>query len=278
MFWSLLGLVAMLPVLGLVGIGALAAFSVFYLNGVAPDRFDAEDLRRQSGPRLPDARVGGIGLLFGFFALIFVPHGIVELFPETITLAPAEPMVLLRTGCGLCAAILLVGLWNVMRGGSGMFPWGGGKISRPAFAFLAVLPLLAVVAVWNRLLVEGVFYGTLPYELIAGISELEAPQFWMSLGMVVVLGPALEEFLFRGVVFGAAAKMGADAGRNPALFAVLFSAAAFTLVHPPAIWLPIFVLGLVLGCVRLHGHGLRDCIFLHIAYNAAVFFLTYPAS
>jgi membrane protease YdiL (CAAX protease family) len=278
MLLSLLVLAALLPLLGLVGLAALAAFSVLYVNGVGPGGSSEHELRDRVGPVLPDARIAGFGLLAGFFALIFVPTGILKLVPDTITLAPAEPIVLLRNGAGLLAAVLLMAIWNRLRGGAGIFPWGGAKLSRPAFAFLAVLPLLAVSALWNRHLVEGLLGGSLPTELISGLSELDGQEFWLSVGMVTILGPALEELLFRGGVFAAAAKMGVDAQRNPRLFAVLFSATAFTLVHPPTLWLPIFVLGLVLGCVRLHGQGLRDCILLHIGYNSVVLFLTYPAS
>lgn len=275
---SLFVLAALLPLLGLVGLAALAAFSVLYLNGVAPGGSGDDTLCRQTGPQLPDARIAGFGLLAGFLALIFVPTGILQLIPDTITLAPADPIVLLRSGGGLLAAVVVMGVWNKLRGGGALFPWGGGKLSRPVFAFLAIVPLLAVSALWNRHLVEGLFDGNLPSELITGLADLEASSFWLSLGMVILLGPALEELLFRGAVFAAAAKMGADASRNPSLFAVLFSATAFTLVHPPSVWLPIFTLGLILGCVRIHGHGLRDCMLLHMGYNAAVLFLTYPAS
>jgi membrane protease YdiL (CAAX protease family) len=278
MLISLFVLAALLPLLGLVGLAALAAFSVLYLNGVVPDGSDGKDLRRQAGPLLPDAKIAGVGLLAGFVALILVPTGVLQLIPDTMSLAPADPIELMRNGCGLLAAVLVMGIWNKLRGGGALFPWGGGKLSRPAFAFLAVLPLFAVGALWNHHLVEGLLHGSLPSELIAGLSNLDRPSFWLSLGMVIILGPVLEELLFRGGVFAAAAKMGADAGRNPSLFAVLFSATAFTLVHPPTLWLPIFVLGLVLGCVRLHGRGMRDCMLLHIGYNAAVLFLTYPAS
>jgi len=278
MLVSLLVLAALLPLFGLVGLAALAAFSVFYLNGVAPGAGGTEDLRRQAGPVLPDSKIAGFGLLAGFLALIFVPTGLLKFIPDSITLAPAEPIVLLRNGAGLLAAILVMATWNKLRGGGKVLPWGGGKLSRPVFAFLAVLPLLAVSALWNRHLVEGLLGGSLPSELIAGLADLDSQSFWLSIGMVIMLGPALEELLFRGAVFAAAAKMGADAQRNPSLFAVLFSATAFTLVHPPSLWLPIFVLGLVLGCVRYHGQGVRDCILLHIGYNSVVLFLTYPAS
>jgi membrane protease YdiL (CAAX protease family) len=287
MLSSLLVLAALLPLLGLVGIAALAAFSVLYLNGVGPGgsvglgssgSSVGDELRRSTEPRLPEAKIAGVGLLMGFLALVLVPTGVLKLLPDTISLAPADPSVLLRNGCGLLAAVLVMGSWNQLRGGGVLFPWGGGKLSRPVFAFLAIVPMLAVSALWNRHLVEGLMGGTLPSELISGLGDLESQSFWLSLGMVTLIGPLLEELLFRGAVFAAAAKMGADAGRNPSLFAVLFSTAAFTLVHPPSVWLPIFIFGLVLGCVRFHGHGLRDCVLLHMGYNAAVLFLTYPAS
>lgn len=278
MLLSLVTLLALLPVLGLTGLAALAAFSVLYLNGVAPDRFDSEDLRRQHGPVLPDSRIGGLALLIGFLILIFVPTGLFELGMVSVTASPASPERMAVQGLGLLAGLLFLFGADRMRGGSGMFPWGAAKLSRPAFAFLAMLPMLAVAAIWNRALVEGVFGGTLPTELVHGLHTLEGTDFWLSIGMAVLIGPALEEFLFRGAAFAAAARMAKQAGRPPFFLAVVFPAVAFAAVHPPSLWLPILLFGLALGCVRLHGHGLRDCILLHAAYNLTVLMITLPSS
>ena len=207
MLITLLVLFALLPILGLTGLAALAAFSVLYLNGVAPDRFEADDLRRQHGPRLPETKVGGLELLLGFLILLFVPTGLMSLDWVDITADPATPGRLAIQGLGLVAALVFLIAVDRLRGGRGMFPWGGGKLSRPVFAFFAMPPMLAVVAVWNRHLVEGLFGGALPTELVNGLDDLEGGTFWLSLGMVVLIGPALEEFVFRGAAFAAAARM-----------------------------------------------------------------------
>lgn len=278
MLLSFLALIALLPVVGLTGLAALAAFSVLYLNGVAPDRFEAGDLRRQQGPILPNTRIGGVELLIGFLILIFLPTGLNELDMVSITAANAAPERMAVQGLGLLAALLFLFGVDRLRGGSGMFPWGSAKLSRPVFAFLAMLPMLATVAVWNRQLVEGLLGGSLPTELVHGLHALEGSDFWLSVGMAVLIGPALEEFLFRGAAFAAAARMAKQADRPPFFLAVVFPAVAFAAVHPPSLWLPILFLGLALGCVRLHGHGLRDCILLHAAYNLVVLLITIPAS
>ncbi|MCH2102316.1 MAG: CPBP family intramembrane metalloprotease [Planctomycetes bacterium] len=277
MLLSLAYLVALLPVLGLTGLVAMAAFSVLYLNGVAPDRFEVDDLRRQQGPVLPDTRISGLALLIGFLILFFVPTGLLHFDLIDKQVSPAAPERLVLQSAGLFAALLfLLGLDRGL-GGSGMFPWGGAKLSRPVFAFVAILPLLAVVVTWNRHLVEGVFSGALPTELVAGMHQLEGGALWLSLGMAVFIGPALEELLFRGAAFAAAARMAKQAGHPPFFLAVVFPAVAFAALHPPTVWLPILFLGLILGCVRLHGYGLRDCILLHAAYNLVAFLLTFPS-
>ena len=206
-------LVAMLPFVAVAGLAALAAFSVLYLNGVAPDRFESEDLRRQRGPVLPSTRIGAIELLLGFLVMLFVPIGLLKLGLVEITAAPGSPERLAVQGLGLVAALVfLVGV-DRLRGGRGMLPWGGGKISRPVFAFFAMLPMMALVAIWNRHLVEGLLGGLIPGELVEGMHELQGGAFWMSLSIALLIGPALEELLFRGAVFAAAARMAQAWGR-----------------------------------------------------------------
>lgn len=278
MWGALILLIVLLPVLALTGLLALAAFSVLYVNGVAPDRFESADARRRVGPRLPETRIGGPSLLAAFLVLLYLPLGLFELGWVRVDAIPASPERLLAHVAGLLAAVLFLFGWDKARGGSGMLPWGGGKLSRPVFALGALLPLLVVVAVWNSTLVTSVLGNNMPTELVHGLSELEGASFWGSIALAVLVGPALEELLFRGAVFGAAGRMAQAAGRTPGLLAVFFPALAFTVLHPPAVWLPLFVLGLALGCVRLHGHGVRDCILLHMAYNGLVLFLVYPVS
>lgn len=283
MIGSLLGLLVGLPLWCLAGLAALAAFAVLYLNGVAPGR--------QTGrAAVPQAAIGGPALLVALLLALGLPRLLNPLFgppthsdPATLDemfragrALGAHPLALLQAGSGLLAALLLLGAWNDARRGEGLFPWGGGKWSRPVFAFLALLPFLGLSAWIARLLVEGLLGGSMPHELVSGLHLLDGVDFWGSVLILVLLAPLVEELLFRGAVFAAAGSVARRAGRAPEATAVLFSTLAFTLLHPPAVWLPLAVLGLALGLIRLHSGGLRDCILIHQAYNLTVLLITFP--
>ena len=81
--------------------------------------------------------------------------------------------------------------------------------------------------------------------------------------MVVIVGPAVEELVFRGVVLRAAS------ARMPMWPAVLLSAALFAAYHFTA-WMlaPAFVLGIALGWLAMRRATLWPAIALHSLYNA----------
>lgn len=278
--FSLLGFCLLLPFLGLTGLAALAAFSVLYLNGVAPGKAEARGEFKPERVLPPHSNLGGFSLLLGFALLIGTPVLLLQIpaIGETITWPPADPLVLLRQGSGLLSALLFLCLVNRALKGDALLSWGGGKLSRVVFAFAALLPMLGIAAWQNGLLVHGVFGLEMPTELVRGLHDLQGNEFWASLLLVTVLAPILEEALFRGPVFAAGGALGRRTGRSEGWMAVLVSSLAFTVVHPPATWMPIFLLALALGCVRLHSGGLRDCILLHVAYNLVVFAFTFPTS
>ncbi len=89
---------------------------------------------------------------------------------------------------------------------------------------------------------------------------------------VVILGPAAEELLYRGL----ALQTVLQGGRPPALAATV-SAAVFSLVHlaDPSLFsaagavtlTTLFLLGLFLGAVRIRTGGLGAPIFIHSGFN-----------
>lgn len=81
--------------------------------------------------------------------------------------------------------------------------------------------------------------------------------------VVAVLGPVLEEALLRGVVLGALRER---FGMWPAIIA---SALAFSLLHASA-WslLPLTVLGIALGWLAVRSRSLWPAIGAHVIYNA----------
>ena len=98
---------------------------------------------------------------------------------------------------------------------------------------------------------------------------------------VVILGPAAEELLYRGL----ALQTVLQGGRPPALAATV-SAAVFSLVHlaDPSLFsaagavtlMTLFLLGLFLGAVRIRTGGLGAPIFIHSGFNLTSVLFTDP--
>jgi membrane protease YdiL (CAAX protease family) len=89
---------------------------------------------------------------------------------------------------------------------------------------------------------------------------------------VAITAPIVEEVAFRGYLFAALTRW-----RGPWLAAIvsgLFFGAAHVLVHPPAVLLPIAIMGFLLAMVFWITGSLLPCIALHAANNALVISLS----
>ncbi|MHC4952899.1 MAG: lysostaphin resistance A-like protein [Planctomycetota bacterium] len=84
--------------------------------------------------------------------------------------------------------------------------------------------------------------------------------------VAVLIAPFIEEFLFRGLVLRGLQR----AMRLP--FAVLGSALAFAVVHPPASFAPVFLLGVAAALVFARTGVLWAAVATHATYNAVVVF------
>jgi hypothetical protein len=85
-----------------------------------------------------------------------------------------------------------------------------------------------------------------------------------------VLAPIVEELIFRGVIFSGFQRI------YPAYLAIFFSALLFGLFHLNPWQLgPTFLLGLLLGYVRLRTGSLLATIFTHALHNGMIFFTVY---
>jgi uncharacterized protein len=90
---------------------------------------------------------------------------------------------------------------------------------------------------------------------------------WGGIVRVVVLAPVIEELIFRGVIFSGFQKNYAP------FWAIFFSALLFALFHLNPWQLgPTFLLGLLLGLVRLRTGSLLAAIFTHALHNGMIFF------
>lgn len=144
------------------------------------------------------------------------------------------------------------------------------NIGRGILVGIAVTPPLLLVNYLARLVFP-------PSELHPAFQALFDSSFgWKSLGVivvVVVLAPALEEILFRGVFLLGISSI---AGRGWGLLvsSLLFGAAHYRVWPDP---IPLTLLALVLGIAFLHSGTLWIPIVIHATFNAimlGLFFLS----
>ncbi|MBI5231294.1 MAG: CPBP family intramembrane metalloprotease [Coriobacteriales bacterium] len=160
--------------------------------------------------------------------------------------------------------------------------FGLGRLGRSWRTHLVSVAMVVGLLVGTRLVTTA--YGAAlksvgwnpPARITGDLTELFGaglPGFLLAAIMVVVLGPLVEELVFRGVVQGSLARFGP-------WVAVLCSAALFGAYHLTAWWfLPTFFLGAILGWLAWTRRSLWPAITLHAAYNAvAVLAAFYQAS
>ncbi len=93
---------------------------------------------------------------------------------------------------------------------------------------------------------------------------------WGGILRVVILAPVVEELIFRGVIFSGFQRI-----YHP-FWAIFFSAILFAVFHlNPWQFGPTFLLGLILGFVRLRTGSLLAAIFTHALHNGMVFLSVY---
>lgn len=172
----------------------------------------------------------------------------------------------LMAGPLLILVLQLRGLGPAPEGGWLQFRWSplGSALRRALRTLLMVLPLVSLAG-WllERVWSEG--SGSNPLlELVLNSHNLPA---LACFGFTaVVLAPLFEETIFRGVLLPVAARqLGGGWG-------VLISAAVFAVAHLSlGELLPLLVLGLGLGWLRLSGGRLGSCVLLHALWNGLTF-------
>lgn len=168
----------------------------------------------------------------------------------------ADPGMVAFGGCGL----LLVALTLVLPPD---VPW---RPLRPLPVLRAYVPfalgwvLLVVlylrVAHWLGLAVQ-----VQPQLLQLAEHGTAAPGFWLLVAGIVVVAPLAEEVLFRGYLLGTLLQA------VPRWPAQLLTAAAFGLVHGLAYALPIAILGLLFGWLRVRYNALWPSVLAHAVHN-----------
>ena len=87
--------------------------------------------------------------------------------------------------------------------------------------------------------------------------------FWLSCLGFAVAAPAVEEILFRGLLYGALMKWLSTS------WTIILSAAIFSIAHLQLIYfVPLFAVGLILGWARHRTEGLGLPVAIHCLNNA----------
>jgi len=141
-------------------------------------------------------------------------------------------------------------------------PWS----ARLASAGLVVGLLVVVrIGAWVYGALAQAFGWDPPVRQVAELTEVFGPTVWgllLSVALVVVVAPVVEEVVFRGVL------QGAFASQTDWRIAIALSAALFALYHlTPWLFLPLFALGAACGWLAHTRRSLLPAISLHGAYN-----------
>jgi uncharacterized protein len=124
-------------------------------------------------------------------------------------------------------------------------------------AFGVLISLLIVAQLLEPILGAGEEQGLDP----TGWDPDRAPAFALNALVTAVLGPLVEELLFRGIGFYLLAQFGQ-------LAAVLVTGIAFALTHGILEGLPIFfIIGVGLGFIRARTASIYPALLLHAAFN-----------
>jgi membrane protease YdiL (CAAX protease family)/uncharacterized RDD family membrane protein YckC len=137
-------------------------------------------------------------------------------------------------------------------------PWRWLLAAIP-FAFAAFL-----IANITGLLSESLFPEAPPNQCVSIRGSYEGA-LWLAVIGIAIVAPLVEEIVFRGMVFGWLR------GRAPLVWAVLISAALFSLEHigflQLTLFLPIFSFGVVLAILYQHARSIWPTVLVHGTYN-----------
>jgi len=150
--------------------------------------------------------------------------------------------------------------------------WSALGLRRPRRAALVpVLLLCALLIIGTALIVvatssiPGQFGARVPILPESGLPPSDDPLFPVAVVGTALLVPAVEELLFRGVLYQALRVRGGVA------VSAVWSALAFTLLHARSSIAPeFFLLGIVLALAFEQAHSLYPSIAIHAAYNGLI--------
>lgn len=197
--------------------------------------------------------------------IVMIPCGI-YLFATAGTLDQAELMQIIIIPAQLTGILLMT-----------LYLWKAGYISKEkvtwspvSFSYLgwSLLILLASICLITNLIEHMKWLPNL-MENVFDILQSG----WVGILTIAVIGPVLEELLFRGAITKALLK------QYSPVKAILISAVIFGVFHiNPAQIIPAFLIGILFGWVYYKTASLIPCILMHILNNSLAVYMNikYP--
>lgn len=221
--------------------------------------------------------------LFKIFVIFFFAISclraviVIALVQQWMAWSILERISLFLNSIGLYAIVLgTLAYWSRRKGISIVQSLGfsspgiWGRIGLGAGTYLAFVPALVVLLFASLLLCKVFGIEPQSHELVDILTRERSPLRLVFLGaLTMLLGPLVEEVVFRGVVYSAMRKrMGVygAAAASSLIFAIAHANAAQTL--------PIFGMGMVLAVLYEHTGSLVASITFHVMNNALAFALT----
>ena len=206
---------------------------------------------------------------FAFFAVsLVIPLSLQLTFGEAITAtARGQSLLALANYSGLVVAGLGLLTYMTQKHIDNFFQWlpiqfKGAWVKWGLGGYVAALPLVLAISLINQKLIGEKGGGNPLLDIILQTHDIGT--WFILLVMVSVLAPIFEEIVFRGFALTSLSRYLPIGG------AIATSAALFAVAHLNiADFLPLFVLGSILGTIYTQSRNLLSSILLHSRWNGA---------
>jgi membrane protease YdiL (CAAX protease family) len=148
------------------------------------------------------------------------------------------------------------------------FPVWRGLVGA-VLAYACFLPAVVGLERVSPALLEAVGVSPPQAGLVEGILDLTGPPLYATVVLCVVVGPFLEEVLFRGFLQPLLVQNFSEKG------GIALTAALFAFLHPVHTFLPLFALAALLGVLKVRTQRLAAPILVHALNNALVLFVAF---
>lgn len=139
----------------------------------------------------------------------------------------------------------------------------GREAAYGGLALVLAAPLLVGVLLLAPWVLDLFGHEARTQEVLREILDMTGPSLVAAVVLATVVGPVLEEVLFRGFVQPACVDRVGPAG------GVVFTAVLFASIHGLDAFLPLTGLALLLGLLRYHTAGLTAPVLVHCLWNGA---------